>query len=732
MGVLFAHVVAFARCELVRAHLPMAGTRTSAVILLSALSLAFYTLHRRGRTHKGKERVSTEVDTECDIRHRALEQGVMTVPLTVHGRPCEYHANITDSLMDHTDQGEKLHTLQERVKHAHQKHTELVTTNQILKKRAAETQAHLLETQHILTALKTQRREPPSAPFSPPNPGFSQCSSQSPQANVASPYMSICSSSWSISGFTHSPSSPSIESFSHHFPLSLDAVLETCSRDAVVSNLSRQGLDVHAQLLPALIESHKATAADSVRHSVSDICWFVQTPFRLKSGATLSFSSTLSSLECCTSFLVFHLASTLEGAMISHQLTLTNPSAQQDVHTDVPDATLNNDGLLIQLKALASQECMPQMFEALPSSTMGDSTCSCNVLERFELPAAVSEIMSAVLNQYRSSLPHHRWAQVCAEFAQMLMLLRQVWLKHGQAGTALLSRTSPTHMAPADAFKFNLLISKLIIIRYAAGELLNAVCDELTVETAQRRLHDLPPVSKVPCEARMHALFGSWSLGVGQAFIDARSLMRRLTISAPSELPFGSIEENQKHLFSMLRLSPWQVAKLDSMWQHWVASRVAMDGELSCSLDSLHAAASNTVPVKLIHFVSAVASDTKPAYRSATRPPRPICSAEMLRSAAVCSTKLLGLSYIATSEANRALRKLHEVHDHDASLLESFIAAITVPGALLTPQQHAILCSNCVSTCTAFVDLLGVAQSAATEEKRMRLVASLSSPASLW
>lgn len=232
-------------------------------------------------------------------------------------------------MQDNVDQGEKLHILLERVKRAHQKRTELVTTNQILKKRAAETEAHLLETQHTLKALKKQRREPPSAPFNPPNPGFSQFSSQSSKANVASPYMSICSSSWSISGFTHSPSSPSIESFSHHFPLSLDAVMETCSRDAVVSNLSCEGLDVHAQLLPALIESHKATAADSARHSVSDICWFVQTPFRLKSGAILSFSSTLSSLECCASFLVFHLASTLEGAMISRELALTNAPAQQ-------------------------------------------------------------------------------------------------------------------------------------------------------------------------------------------------------------------------------------------------------------------------------------------------------------------------------------------------------------------------------------------------------------------
>lgn len=94
---------------------------------------------------------------------------------------------------------------------------------------------------------------------------------------------------------------------------------------------------------------------------------------------------------------------------------------------------------------------------------------------------ACMQIMSTVLTQYRSSLPHHRWAQVCAEFAQMLMSLRQVWLKHGQAGTASLSCTSPTHVAPADAFKFKLLISKLTIIRYAAGELLNAVCDAISV-----------------------------------------------------------------------------------------------------------------------------------------------------------------------------------------------------------------------------------------------------------
>lgn len=47
---------------------------------------------------------------------------------------------------------------------------------------------------------------------------------------------------------------------------------------------------------------------------------------------------------------------------------------------------------------------------------------------------------------------------------------------------------------------------------------------------------------------------------------------------------------------------------------------------------------------------------------------------------------------------------------------------LQVPGAVLTPRQHAVFCSSCVKNCVALVDLLRLTQTAAMEEKRMMLL----------
>ena len=53
--------------------------------------------------------------------------------------------------------------------------------------------------------------------------------------------------------------------------------------------------------------------------------------------------------------------------------------------------------------------------------------------------------------------------------------------------------------------------------------------------------HSFASEVELPCEARMHALFGAWSLGLGQIFTDARRLIRRLTVSGPAQLSYCSV-----------------------------------------------------------------------------------------------------------------------------------------------------------------------------------------------
>ena len=61
---------------------------------------------------------------------------------------------------------------------------------------------------------------------------------------------------------------------------------------------------------------------------------------------------------------------------------------------------------------------------------------------------------------------------------------------------------------------------------------------------------EFPSEGELPCEARMHVLFGAWSLGLGQIFTDARRLIRRLTVSGPAQLSYCSVRFLVPRLFS--------------------------------------------------------------------------------------------------------------------------------------------------------------------------------------
>ena len=63
------------------------------------------------------------------------------------------------------------------------------------------------------------------------------------------------------------------------------------------------------------------------------------------------------------------------------------------------------------------------------------------------------------------------------------------------------------------------------------------------VDACMQQWHSqaFPSEGELPCEARMHSLFGAWSLGLGQIFTDSRRLIRRLTVSGPAQLSYCSV-----------------------------------------------------------------------------------------------------------------------------------------------------------------------------------------------
>lgn len=119
-----------------------------------------------------------------------------------------------------------------------------------------------------------------------------------------------------------------VDAFAHHIPLSLDAVLAHAPQDPCPASPGNGGGSAHpADNLPGMVAAYKGDVAATVRRPVEDICWFLQTPFHAAPEATLSFTTTLSSLECCASFLVFYFATTLEGAFMAQERALADGSA---------------------------------------------------------------------------------------------------------------------------------------------------------------------------------------------------------------------------------------------------------------------------------------------------------------------------------------------------------------------------------------------------------------------
>jgi hypothetical protein len=179
-------------------------------------------------------------------------------------------------------------------------------------------------------------------------------------------------------------------------------------------------------------------------------------------------------------------------------------------------------------------------------------------------------------------------------------------------------------------------------------------------------------------------------------------------------------EDKNITLFAALRLMKRQKVNLACMWRQWHADRMALDEDLAVILAGLsQLPSSEDIPASVVLYIAARASGSSALLAN---PEVQASASETLCMAAHWSAKLMGVSAAATAATDRSFQKLLEVHDRDANLLEEFIAAIMVPGAVMTPRQHALCCASCVRSCVPLVDLLRLAQTAAMEEKRMMLL----------
>lgn len=208
------------------------------------------------------------------------------------------------------DLGSRIHNTASRIDSAKERLCSLAANNQQLVRRAGDAAAALLDVRRALQANDPASRPPaaPPAPTGAPAP-----------ATALTPAVSV---------YMPVPRPRPVDAFAAHMPLTLEAVLAHDPQEpGSASPGSGGGAAASTDNLPAMVAGYKGDVAATVRRPVADICWFIQTPYHAAPAATLSFTTTLSSLECCASFLVFYFATTLEGAFIAQERALADGSA---------------------------------------------------------------------------------------------------------------------------------------------------------------------------------------------------------------------------------------------------------------------------------------------------------------------------------------------------------------------------------------------------------------------
>lgn len=185
----------------------------------------------------------------------------------------------------------------------------------------------------------------------------------------------------------------------------------------------------------------------------------------------------------------------------------------------------------------------------------------------------------------------------------------------------------------------------------------------------------------------------------------------------PLTLQLVQAEDKNIKLFASLHLGKQQKVSLACLWRQWHSGRSSLDEELAAALTQLSGLpSSEEIPADAVMYI-AICAGAAPLL-----PGGLMDAVGMLRSAARWGSRLIGIGSESTSAADMAFRKVLDVHERDAQLLEEIMSFMTAPGAVLTPRQHAQFCDSCVRSCVPLVDLLRLAQTAAMEEKRMMLL----------
>lgn len=211
------------------------------------------------------------------------------------------------------------------------------------------------------------------------------------------------------------------------------------------------------------VQAYKSAVAQQVSVPCGDICWFLQTPYMMHTGRHLSFSSSLSSDQCCASFFLFFMATSLENTLAGAELDRFNGTLEDGVMLEpacqhaygaqlialsytaglpfAGEAMLMHDPLLHSSAAapldvgpsLSSAVCRKRSRgparETFSSSLMQQPLLDpsahvrlvrCGVSESCDVTSALSAMIGGMLRDSRSHMPRAQWLKCCQLFLQFV------------------------------------------------------------------------------------------------------------------------------------------------------------------------------------------------------------------------------------------------------------------------------------------------------------------------
>jgi hypothetical protein len=122
-----------------------------------------------------------------------------------------------------------------------------------------------------------------------------------------------------------------IDSFPVHRPLFVESCMQSISSSpAALPSFSN------------ILSTHKnASLMPQPSVPASDTCWFLQTIHTVPSGAALSVSSSLSSLQCCVTLLFHYMLNQLECGLVDQEISCYNGHITEGATPNLQPATVS-------------------------------------------------------------------------------------------------------------------------------------------------------------------------------------------------------------------------------------------------------------------------------------------------------------------------------------------------------------------------------------------------------